>query len=162
MKKVIFKLKNNSLFTFILGIMLCSGIVYAASYYAIDISYINENSEVDNVNDALDELYEKANEQKITFVNNGASYTANGTSKTIDLSSYSNYQNLVLNENLFLVLANGAGIVSHYDHDRTSVTSNLGYKYDATTGILTYYVTLGGSLNMNYYNTISFKVLIIG
>ena len=42
---------------FILGIILCSGIVYASSLYkAIDISYNKENWEVSNVNDALDEL----------------------------------------------------------------------------------------------------------
>ena len=51
MKKIIFSL--------IIGIVLSSGIVYAASLYkAKDISYNKENWEVTNVNDALDDLYE--------------------------------------------------------------------------------------------------------
>lgn len=47
------------IFSLIIGIVLSSGIVYAASLYkAKDISYNKENWEVTNVNDALDDLYE--------------------------------------------------------------------------------------------------------
>jgi len=98
----------------------------------------------------------------VSFFNNGATYTAIGSSQTINLTSYSGYKNLVLDKNLFLVLANGAAIVSHYDYDRTSVASNLGYTYDASSGILTYGVKLNNNqLNMNYYNSVQFKVLIV-
>ena len=44
---------------FILGIITCSGIVYAANYLASDISYepTDASWEVSNVNDALNDLY---------------------------------------------------------------------------------------------------------
>lgn len=44
---------------FILGIITCSGIVYAVNYLATNISYTPANNswEVSNVNDALDDLY---------------------------------------------------------------------------------------------------------
>jgi len=65
MKKIINKLKKNSLFTFILGILLCSGIVYGASYLATDVSYTpaDDTWEVSNVNEALDSLYDKHNKK---------------------------------------------------------------------------------------------------
>lgn len=45
---------------FILGIILCSGVVYAANYYAKDVTYISDDEKwkVSNVNEALDSLYE--------------------------------------------------------------------------------------------------------
>ena len=60
MKKVIIKFKNNSLFTFILGMILCSGIVYAATYYAKDVTYTpgDKTWNVSNVNEAIDSLYD--------------------------------------------------------------------------------------------------------
>ena len=63
--KIISKLKNNSLFTFILGIILCSGIVYASGLYnANDIKYEpNDTSwEVSTVNQAINSLYEMEKE----------------------------------------------------------------------------------------------------
>ena len=144
------------------GIFFTSlGISATNMYNASDITYIKDGNSI-NVESALNELYEKGSEPKITFVNNGATYNAIGKEQTIDLTSYSNYKDLVLNKNLFLVLHDGSSIVSHYDYDRTSVSSSLGYSYNASTGILTYYVKLNGSLlNMNYYNSVNFKVLII-
>lgn len=55
MKKII----KNNLLCFVLGMLVCGGIVYAASYKADDISYIptDESWEVNNVNDALNSLY---------------------------------------------------------------------------------------------------------
>ena len=51
---------RNNLFGFLIGMILCSGIVYAASlYYAKDVTYdpIDASWEVNNINDALDDLY---------------------------------------------------------------------------------------------------------
>lgn len=53
MKKFI----RNNIFGFLIGIILCSGIVYAASYFASDISYTKDGWEVNNVKDAIDDLY---------------------------------------------------------------------------------------------------------
>ena len=165
MKKIV---QSRIFLIVICGIFFTSVGVYAATIYqASDISYSPTDSswEVNNVNDAINSLYESINSNTnstITFFNNGAQYTAVGQEETIDLKSYSNYENLVLNENLFLVLSNGASIVSHYDYNRTSVTSNLEYSYDAATGILTYSIKLNGTtLSMNYYNDVQFKILII-
>ena len=60
------KFIKNNIFGFILGIILCSWIVYASGLYsAKDIAY-NKNSEVTNVNDALDEIkIELENSSKI-------------------------------------------------------------------------------------------------
>ena len=55
------KIKNN-LFGFILGIILCSGIVYGVNLYnATDISYNNNKTNVENVNEALNDLYDIVN-----------------------------------------------------------------------------------------------------
>ena len=46
----------------IVGILLCSGIVYAASYYAKDVQYEPKDTswEVSNVNEAINSLYENS------------------------------------------------------------------------------------------------------
>ena len=56
MKKIFDK---KTIFSFVLGIILCSGIVYAASYLASDVAYEPEDTswEVSNVNEALNDLY---------------------------------------------------------------------------------------------------------
>ena len=161
MKKI---LNNNTLFGLIIGIIIMSGIGVLAIdylYNANQVSYKKaDNTEVD-VKTALDELYEKTSKSSITYFNNGTIYNAIGKLQTIDLSSYNGYHNFVLDENIFLVLANNVAIVSHYDYDRTSVGSSLRYSYNSETGILTYSVVLGENLNMNYYNSVQFKVLIL-
>ena len=60
MKKIFDK---KTIFSFVLGIMLSGGIVYAASYYAKDISYQSSDAswEVSNVNDAINDLYNMVN-----------------------------------------------------------------------------------------------------
>ena len=71
------------IFSLIIGIVLSSGIVYAASLYkAKDISYNKENWEVTNVNDALDDLYEI---QK-TSVNNAISIYIGWGSRVYDVT----------------------------------------------------------------------------
>ena len=62
MKKIINK---NTLFGIIIGIILCSGIVYGVNLYkSEDISYepTDASWEVSNVNDAIDSLYVKTKE----------------------------------------------------------------------------------------------------
>lgn len=51
----------NNMFWFFLGIILCSGVVFASNMYkASDIIYTNDiNDEVKNVNEALDDLNNK-------------------------------------------------------------------------------------------------------
>lgn len=57
-------LKNNLkvIIGFIVGLILASSItVYAYSYFSSDIVYTREGTEIENVSQALNDLYEKAN-----------------------------------------------------------------------------------------------------
>ena len=66
MKKFI----KNNLFGFLIGIILCSGVVYGVSYNAKDISYVKEDGTQTKVNEALDYLYNNdGNNLKINEVN---------------------------------------------------------------------------------------------
>lgn len=81
MKKIVNK---NVIFSFILGgIILCSGIVYGVTLYkAKDVTYSNESSEVTNVNDALDELYNSSGNTVIASgISAGCSNSYNITPK---------------------------------------------------------------------------------
>lgn len=53
MKKIIDK---KLVISFMIGLLTCGSIVYAANYMASDITYTKEGWEVNNVSDALDEL----------------------------------------------------------------------------------------------------------
>lgn len=60
MKKIIKVIKNNSLFTFFLGIIITSGIVYGTNIYessTIKYSPSDTNWEVNNVSEAINSLY---------------------------------------------------------------------------------------------------------
>ena len=67
MKKIISK---NTIFSFTLGIILCSGIVYAASYYAKDVKYepMDTSWNVSNVNEALNSLYNLSESSSISKI----------------------------------------------------------------------------------------------
>jgi len=65
MKKIFDK---KTIITFIIsGILFTSIGIYAASYVATDISYKKEGSEITNVNDALDDLYNNYNEFDVEY-----------------------------------------------------------------------------------------------
>ena len=119
-------LKNNLklIISFILGIILASGItVYATSYLAKDITYTRENTNVKSVEDALNDLYrnkkETTNIDSFYFlvwsgVNNGFYYsnyqdykyfriteTESGTSNSLSLTKY-NWSNNGISTSLSL------------------------------------------------------------
>ena len=56
-------INKKNIFVFLLGLIISSGIVYAASTMAKDVTYDNTNSDInaDNVQDAIEELYSKIN-----------------------------------------------------------------------------------------------------
>ena len=58
------KIFDNKLFIFFIGVILSSGITYAATLLADNVSYDNTDSgmNANNVQDAIDELYTKANQ----------------------------------------------------------------------------------------------------
>ena len=82
MKKFI----KNNLFGFILGIMLCSGIVYGTNIYesnTIEYNPTDASWEVNNVNDALNVLYDKLAISNAKFIGFGHRYSQNGKSVPI-------------------------------------------------------------------------------
>ena len=71
----------------IIGMILCGSIVYAASIYnATDITYNNEKSNVKNVNEALDELY-NANNSKLQIKKGTAYFQTHDTWHKIDIGT---------------------------------------------------------------------------
>ena len=135
----------------IVGILLCSGIVYAASYYAKDVQYEPKDTswEVSNVNEALNSLYENykldnlgGNELHLVGSYNGL---YNNKTATINLSTIPNYQNLEYGKNIIAVPTAG------YYHVGVSSQQwrNWSFKavYNNETGILT--LTLSASDNYN-------------
>jgi len=94
MKKII----KNNIFGFILGIILCSGIVYGVNLYkSEDIQYqpSDESWNVSNVSDALNDLYEN-NDESISKTLVATDVTASGSqhTATVDCTEVNNYQEL--------------------------------------------------------------------
>lgn len=141
MKKVI----KNNLFGFLLGMLLCSGIVYATNIYkAVDISYkpIDSSWEVNNVSDALNSLYKKTNESNKSSVH----YLGTGTSFNIkEICDELNIDTTTLTEDNFIVgmqsIPSSSGSVSTSVNTATkSMNLNgntISKTYDATTATLT-------------------------
>ena len=138
MKKFI----KNNIFGFILGIILCSGIVYAASYYAKDISYepTDASWEVNNVSEALNDLH--------TLV--GAASKSNiyklGTGRSFNISSIVGIENVGnYTKDNFIAVPDGSSVNSSPmqtvgSRDNPSATAALSsgtITYDASTGTVT-------------------------
>ena len=90
MKQII----KNPLFTFVLGAFLFSGVTYAATVLASNVTYDNANSGINanNVQDAIDSLYTKANNPTIPANYKELSTVTTATSDKI-LSGYTAYNN---------------------------------------------------------------------
>lgn len=141
---------------FVLGLLLCSGIVCAANYLASDITYVKEDGTETNVSDAISELYVQANNIKILKL-------GTGTTHSYDMKSlYPNdYQNFTVDN--FIIEVNSGSNNSKYScsecyFSTTNHTSNssgsysLQKKYDATTGIFTASATISSSGSITRYN----------
>ena len=117
----------------IIGIILCGGIVYAVNYNATDITYSSDKTSVENVNDALDELYNKLDTIKVRHL---GSLNGNGT---IDCTSIPNYQNLTVDD---FIVAYKSVSTSSYIYMNPSgglgtVYGSVSKSYNASTGVLT-------------------------
>ena len=127
---------KKMLLGFILGLLICGGIVYATSYFAKDISYQPSDTswEVDNVNEALDNLYEKTSDKSdIVYLGTGTSF---------DVSDILGFEKFT--EENFIV-----GVDELYEMQGTNITGSHKYisaklsgfsiekTYDKTTGVLT-------------------------
>ena len=70
MKKIVNK---SVLFGMMIGMIMFGSIIYASNLYsAKDITYQNEKSEINNVNDALDELFK--NQNNVYYLGTGTSF----------------------------------------------------------------------------------------
>ena len=136
-------INKNTIFSFILGMLLCSGIVYAASYYAKDVMYTSgdENWKVSNVNEALDSLYNSSKESKKILIKenyecNWTNASSGGYGKvmthTIDISDIEGYEKL--NADNFIIEVVG---VSGGCNAKTSAAKQTSKEYDPETGTLT-------------------------
>ena len=130
MKKVII--------SFILGIVLSGTVVYAYVFYAQDISYDNTNSNIsaNNVQDAIDKLYEIASSDKYLGSISFSSYSQNSN---LNISNYENY--MMLTENDFIVIPTAYANGCYYISSTNGTCNQYTYKpsvtsYDANTGIL--------------------------
>lgn len=140
------KQRYKYILVFLMGILFSSGIVYAANKIsASDISFTstNENFTATNVQEAMDELYNKSQSGNITKLD-----TINEKNKniTIDIKEYTtSYQNLTDDNFLINLTADSsalAGVRSSLDKDDARAYAEF-YRptltYDSTTGILTVY-----------------------
>ena len=76
MKKIIFGIA--------IGVILCCGVVYAASLYkSEDVSYTKDGWEVDNVSEALDSLYDSTKNGDFAPLN----FKSNATYSTVNITS---------------------------------------------------------------------------
>lgn len=137
MKQIIDK---KIIYGMIIGGIIFSGIGVSAAYMyqANQISYTNkDNIEID-VNSALDELYTKTGNSKVTNYTVNFVTTITNTSTgvygyTWDLKVIPNYQNLILWENLFVKLNQ-----TYISTDSPKGGSTFTYSYDAANGLLTF------------------------
>ena len=129
-----YKINKNIIFAFILGGILFSGVTYAATLLATNITYDNTNSGITstNVQGAIDELYTKANSNSYEEYTGSTSYTPSGSVQTIPT------YNKVLKSNItidavpsnFVELSSAANV--------TSNTILSGYKgYNGTGELVT-------------------------
>lgn len=127
MKKIIFGIA--------IGITLGSGIVYAAvTYKASDISYDASDTswEVDNVNDALNSLYDKQkNNTKKALV---------FTSSPVDMKQYTDRWAELTNADFKagVTSADSSAKASNGNTGTCSTNYSISYNYNASTGQLTF------------------------
>ena len=142
------KIFKNSLFTFILGGILFSGVTYAATVLANSISYDNTNSglSANNVQGAIDELYNKANTSYDEY-SGTTTYTPSTSTQTISTNNKlmksditinpipSSYKNLSSNTTVNANnLANG---VTAYNNNGQLITGTLNYNCVEKNYVLT-------------------------
>lgn len=98
------KIFKSRLFMFILGILLTSGVVYAANMISSsDVSYRPENDEfnVSNVKSALDELYDMADGNKVTFIISDCTLNESNTRSVKTGNTIGSLPTPVCGENVF-------------------------------------------------------------
>ena len=161
MKKII---KSRIFLVIICGLIFTSFGIYAANTYkASDVVYNASDGTSMNVNDALNELYNKNESNlKVYYLGTGTSY---------DLSKIDGYQNFTIDNFIIEFVSMGdyvfathwSGVSEYTGSSSVSISKT----YDSSTGKLTIgnisgSLKTGGNVNSHSY-TISIKVyLVIG
>ena len=138
MKKVI----KNNLFGFLLGMLLCSGIVYATNIYkAVDISYkpIDSSWEISNVNEAINSLYDiiTTDTTQIIFLGNALTYNIKELYPDIDYASLTNDNFIVGIKYISTTATSWSFSNGTSGAGTTSRSCTISSSYDKNTGILT-------------------------
>ena len=125
MDKIIKLIKNN-LLGFIIGIIVCSGVVYASGIFANQVTYNNTT-----VDQALNDLYTTCANKSLTIVKLGTGNTLE--ERTYDLTSYPNYQQFT-KDNFWI-----RNIGLYYESGTTTGNNKTqnDVSYNSQTGILT-------------------------
>ena len=140
MKRII----TSRIFTFILGALIFGGVgsALAYTYAANQITYTPKDTtrEVDNVKDAIDDLYNKKWNIALLGTDNYDATHNYDYQHTYDLTTYNNYKKFT--EDNFIVSFKSLSAMS--GGGSTSLSGSLTKSYDQNTGILT--VTLSQSV----------------
>ena len=135
--------KNNLkwILGIIVGVVIASGIsVYATGqYFASQVNYTTDkNGEISNVEQALNDLYQKRN--KVTKYSLNASTTNAGSTYNFDISNYENYNNITI-DNIYVQFTRNSW--RYMQQSDACGRCEYTYSYNPENGIIT--VTLGGS-----------------
>lgn len=129
---------KKTIIGFILGVIICSGIAYAANYSASDITYTKDGSQT-NVKAALDDLYNNRNEKiliKENYECNWTNATSGGYGKvmthTIDVTDIEDYERYTADDFIIEVVG-----VSGSCNAKTSAAKQTSKEYNPETGTLT-------------------------
>lgn len=135
------KFLKSRIFPFILGAIIFSGITASAyTILASDVTYTPSNSswEVDNVKDAIDELY--GNVKNLTLIGSAdfdTTYWAGGVhSKTFDLSNIEDFNNITTDD-IYLVLKSLAPARNDITISNSTDWYSIAKEYNQQNGILT-------------------------
>ena len=157
-------MKKNIVF-FILGLIVSGFSVYALNIDARNTAYDNTNSgsSATNMQDAIDDLYERSG--KGTIIDCGTYSHGIATSHTVDIKSYyDKYANLTA-ENIYIIPITVLGSVTNASSNQSKSTSiTPSFTYSSSTGIITVsglYASTGGNATITACYVTSFKVLII-
>lgn len=123
----------------VIGIVLCSGVVCAFNYSASDISYSNEELDVENVNDALDNLFKNLSKKvsSATTIYNYAGPSSSGIASTYITKSYVFTEENFNNDYEYLVISISSGGATNLMYHQVSnleiFEKNMVIVYDSTS-----------------------------
>lgn len=142
---------KSIIITAVISVLLTSAVgVVAAKLTAKDIEFtsVNEEWQVDNVEDAMNDLYQTAENKRLNVVKVGSGTLGmNGAAetKTFNLSGYEGYKDFELYKNIWI----NVRIVQDGSQNVQRIPS---YSYNKSTGILTTSITSSSNTAFIYFD----------